>query len=185
MLAPLLSVGCGGKTADENAQQVQAGGSVSTGGASSVNTGIVGCSGLPVAKPAPLNAGHSGDCSGSQGLGQQVVGGLSVNVLETFLTSSRCTYLAPACTPLIAFTSSAGYLDPNNLSVWFSFPDGSAEMYPGVVSAADCTTSLGGFYLDNINTMPTTITFCPCTCARLGSIQGTVYVVDFPVIVIN
>ena len=199
MLAPLLSVGCGGRTGDENAQQVQAGGASSiggtsatglggrlgTGGTSSVTTSVVGCPGQPVARPTPFNAGRSGDCSGSQALGQQVVGGISVNVLETFHASSTCTYPAPACTPLIAFTSSLGYLDPNNLSVWFSFPDGTAEMYAGVMSAADCTTSSGGFYLDNITTMPTTITFCPCTCARLGSIQGTIDVIDFPVIVIN
>ncbi len=158
-----------------------------TGVTSFASTSIAGCPGQPVVRPAPFNAGQSGDCGSSQGLGQQVLGGISVSVLETFHDSftSTCVYPAPACTPLMAFTSSLGYLDPNNLSVWFSFPDGTAEMYPGVMSAADCTTSSGGFYLDSINTMPTTITLCPCTCARLGSIQGSIYVIDFPVIIIG
>ncbi len=204
-LALLLLVACGGRTSDGNAAlQGQAGGASSTGGAtttgltsstggdlstggtSSTNTSIVGCPGQPVAKPPAFNAGSSGDCGSSQGQGPVVLGGIYATALETFDVSfaSTCVYPAPACTPLIAFTSSLGYADPNNLSVWFSFPDGTAEMYPSVMSAADCTTS-GGFYLDSIETNPTTITFCPCTCDRLGSIQGTIYVIDFPVIVVD
>jgi hypothetical protein len=194
--ALLLLGGCGGRTGDNGgAIQTPQGGTSSTGvgdttgghwavGGSSAPASTVGCPGQPVARPAPLNGGRGGDCSGSQGQGSQLLGGIGVNVLESLAISSRCTYQAPACTPLIGF-SNLGYLDPNNLSVWFSFPDGTAEMYPGVMSAADCTTSSGGFYLDSINTMPTTITFCPCTCARLGSIQGTIDVIDFPVVIIN
>ena len=202
VLTLLLLVGCGGRTGDsDGALQGQQGGAsstgdatstglaastggdLSTGGTSSANTSIVGCPGQPVAQPPTRTGGHCNDCGNSQGQGAQVLGGIDVNVLETFDDSfaSTCTYPAPACTTLVAF-SDLGYADPNNLSVWFSFPDGTAEMYPGVLSAADCTTSSGGFYLDNVNTMPTTITFCPCTCARLGSIQGTIYVIDFPVI---
>ena len=206
VLGPLLSAGCGGKTGDTTSAGFPSntgghssiggasatgstssnGGDLSNGGASLVSTNIVGCPGQPVARPAPFNAGRSGDCGSSQGLGPLVLGGIGVSVLDASYDSfsSTCVYPAPACTPLIAFTSPLGYLDPNNLSVWFSFPDGAAEMYPGVTSAADCTTS-GGFYLDSIDTMPTTITFCPCTCARLGSIQGTIYVIDFPVIIVN
>ncbi len=116
-----------------------------------------------------------------------MLGGINVSVLDAYFDDSfisACKFPAPACTPLVAF-SGLGYADPNNLSVWFSFPDGTAEMYPGVLSAADCATSSGGFYLDNVNTMPTTITFCPCTCDRLGSIQGTIYVIDFPIVCLN
>ena len=156
-----------------------------TGGMFPITSSVVGCPGQPVVRPPLRNGGRCGDCSGSQE-GPQTLGGIDVSVLETFADSfaSSCTYPAPACTPLIAF-SDLGYADPNNLSVWFSFPDGTAEMYPGVLSAADCTTSLGGFYLDSVNTMPTTITFCPCTCARLGASQGTIYVIDFPIVCLD
>src|ERR1039457_2118694 len=101
LTVPLL-VGCGGRNGDDGEVALQdqqggassigtttstglarsTGGYLSTGGTSSVNTSIVGCPGQPVARPAPFNAGHSGDCSGSQGLGQQVLGGISVSVLE-------------------------------------------------------------------------------------------------------
>jgi hypothetical protein len=54
-------------------------------------------------------------------------------------------------------------------------------MFPNVMSVADCTASSGGWYLDSI-TNPTTITFCPCTCDRVGSFHSTIYMVDFPVI---
>jgi hypothetical protein len=213
VLISLLPPGCGGRTGlDEGVLQSQAagfpassaGGRLSNGGTSgsglggstlsNTNTGgmfpitssVVGCPGQPVVRPPLRNGGRCGDCSGSQGQGPQTLGGIDVSVLEIFANSfaSTCTYPAPACTPLIAF-SDLGYADPNNLSVWLSFPDGTAEMYAGVLSAADCTTSLGGFYLDSINTMPTTITFCPCTCARLGSIQGTIYVIDFPIVCLD
>ena len=193
VLISLLPPGCGGRTGlDDGVMQSQAastgnttsagfptssaGGRLSNGGTSGsglgggtlsyTNTGgmfpitssVVGCPGQPVVRPPLRNGGRCGDCSGFQE--------------------------GPACTPLIAF-SDLGYADPNNLSVWFSFPDGTAEMYPGVLSAADCTTSLGGFYLDSINTMPTTITFCPCTCASLGASQGTIYVIDFPIVCLD
>lgn len=198
----LLPVGCGGRTGYSDQGQASGasstggatstgltastGGDLNTGGASSVNTGVAGCPGQPVARPSAGYPSHNGGCANSQAQGVQV-GGIYAAALETFDVSfaSTCVYPAPACTPLIAFTSSLGYGDPNNLSVWFSFPDGTAEMYPFVMSADDCTISSGGFYLDSINTMPTTITFCPCTCARLGSIQGTIYVIDFPIIVVG
>ena len=190
----LLIVSCGGQTGDNGASQAQVGGAssaggtmsnggdLSNGGVPSINTSHVGCPGQPLIAPQP-DAAIS--CTFSLPQPPQRLYGIRVTVLKTLDVSSSgtCVYPAPVAMPIIV-NSSLGEADPTDLSVWFFFVDGTAEMFPNVMSAADCTASSGGWYLDSI-TDPTTVTFCPCTCDRLGSIHGTIYMVDFPPICLN
>ena len=76
----------------------------------------------------------------------------------------------------LVWTFSADYSVTTNISKWCrSSPmawNGNSQGSPVLLTRSNLVSAF-------------TITFCPCTCARLGSIQGTAYVVDFPVIVIN
>ena len=207
--AELFQTGCGARTSlDEEVIVAASGGQSSIGGASGMNTagntgestgtgGTVssgetstftstGCHGQAVARPTMSSNGQSGHCGTfTQSM---VIGGVQVNIMEAFLTGSEtstpggppCYYPTPANIPLNVASTGLGYRDPNNLSVWFELPSGDAEMFPNVQFVNDCTDA-GAWYLDD-NSSPTQINLCPCTCERVNSTPGTMFVVDFPVI---
>jgi hypothetical protein len=172
----LVGVGCGGKEDYEIATPELTGGGASTGGAAGCPSQPIGYATSNEAPPAKWQCGWYTQ--------QVIIAGKGANLLESFNVggasdASACVYPAPTSVSLVVLNSNLGYADPNNMSVWFSQSDGSAEMFPNVNSYAGCTDSVGGWY--SVDTPPSIITFCPCTCDRLNSIEGTLYVVDFPI----
>ena len=201
VIVELPQAGCGGRSSlDEAVTEASSGGPSSTG--STTGTGSIGynggnmstggtsivtdtgCHGQPVAYPTPGNGGICGTFTQPM-----LIGGVRVNIMENFdignamppSGATPCKYPVPGKIPLNITTTGLGYRDPNNLSVWFELPSGEAEMFPNVQFSSDCTATTGGCYFDN-NSSPLMIMLCPCTCQRVISTSGTVYIIDFPVI---